>query len=84
MVATAITLFPWCCGKKPHCLFAEPWKGVGKKCCLPDVFRDSDDTPANLLYELNGHLIFTVFKFHVCLLVDSAILCIFPFECTQT
>jgi len=31
MVATAIysasvTLLPWCCGKKPHFLFAEPWK----------------------------------------------------------
>ena len=21
------TLLPWCCGKKPHFLFAEPWKG---------------------------------------------------------
>ena len=24
------TLLPWCCGKKPHFLFAEPWKGVGE------------------------------------------------------
>ena len=23
-------LLPWRCGKKPHFLFAEPWKGVGK------------------------------------------------------
>jgi len=28
-----------------------------KECCLPGVFRDSGrDTPANLLCELNGHL----------------------------
>ena len=27
------TLLPWCCGKKPHFLFAEPWKGVGKGVC---------------------------------------------------
>ena len=27
-----------------------------KECCLPGVFRDSRDTPANLLCELNGHL----------------------------
>jgi len=27
-----------------------------KKCCLPGVFCDSGDTPANLLCELNGHL----------------------------
>ena len=25
-----VTLLSWCCGKKPHFLFAEPWKGVGK------------------------------------------------------
>jgi len=24
------TLLLWCCGKKPHFLFAEPWKGIGK------------------------------------------------------
>ena len=24
-------LLPWCCGKKPHFLFAEPWKGVNRK-----------------------------------------------------
>jgi len=31
MVATAIDSgILWCCGKKPHFLFAEPWKGVGK------------------------------------------------------
>ena len=51
------TLLPWCCGQKPHFLFAEPWKGVGKKCCLPGIFCDSGDTPANLLCELNGHLV---------------------------
>ena len=27
-----------------------------KECCLPGVFGDSGDTPANLLCELNGHL----------------------------
>ena len=27
-----------------------------KKCCLPGVFCDSGDTLANLLCELNGHL----------------------------
>jgi len=29
------TLLPWCCGNKPHFLFAEAWKGVGKGmlCC---------------------------------------------------
>ena len=26
------------------------------ECCLPGVFCDSGDTPANLLCELNGHL----------------------------
>ena len=31
-------------------------KALEKKCCLPGVFRDSGDTPANLLCELNGHL----------------------------
>jgi len=29
---------------------------VEKECCLPGVFCDSGDTPANLLCELNGHL----------------------------
>ena len=31
-------------------------KALEKECCLPGVFCDSGDTPANLLYELNGHL----------------------------
>ena len=31
-------------------------KALEKACCLPGVFRDSGDTPANLLCELNGHL----------------------------
>ena len=47
---------PWCCENKPHFLFTEPWKGVGKKCCIPDSICDSGDTPANLMCELNGHL----------------------------
>jgi len=29
-------LLPWCCGKKPHFLFAEPWKGVGKGMLSPE------------------------------------------------
>jgi len=31
-------------------------KALEKECCLPWVFCDSGDTPANLLCELNGHL----------------------------
>jgi len=31
-------------------------KALKKECCLPGVFRDSGDTPANLLCELNGQL----------------------------
>jgi len=32
-------------------------EALEKKCCLPGVFCDSGDTPANLLYELNGHIL---------------------------
>jgi len=31
-------------------------KALEKECSLPGVFCDSGDTPANLLCELNGHL----------------------------
>ena len=31
-------------------------KALEKECCLMGVFCDSGDTPANLLCELNGHL----------------------------
>ena len=31
-------------------------KALEKECCLPGVFCDSGDTPANLLCELSGHL----------------------------
>ena len=31
-------------------------KALEKERCLPGVFRDSGDTPANLLCELNGYL----------------------------
>jgi len=31
-------------------------KALEKECCLPGIFCDSGDTPANLLGELNGHL----------------------------
>ena len=30
-------------------------KALEKECCLPGLFCDSGDTPANLLCELNGH-----------------------------
>ena len=31
-------------------------KALEKECCLPGVFCDSGDTPANILCELSGHL----------------------------
>ena len=31
-------------------------KALEKECCFPGVFCDSGDTPANLLCELNDHL----------------------------
>ena len=31
-------------------------KALEKECCLPGIFCDSGDMPANLLCELNGHL----------------------------
>jgi len=31
-------------------------KALEKECCLPGVFCDGGDTPANLLSELNGHI----------------------------
>jgi len=31
-------------------------KALEKESCLPGIFCDSGDTPANLLCELNGHL----------------------------
>jgi len=31
-------------------------KVLEKECCLPGIFCDSGDTPANLLCELNGYL----------------------------
>ena len=31
-------------------------KALEKECCLPGIFCDSGDTPANLLCQLNGHL----------------------------
>jgi len=41
-----------------NCIFSlqSHGKALEKECCLPDVFCDSGDTPANLLCELNGHL----------------------------
>jgi len=81
MVATAIysvTNLPWCCGKKPHFLFAEPWKGVGKGCCLPGIFCDSGDTPANLLpshamYQLFLWELFLCFYCYYCIPVLSCL-----------
>jgi len=31
-------------------------KALEKECCLPGIFGDRGDKPANLLCELNGHL----------------------------
>ena len=57
MVATAIysvTMVLWKETAFRLCRAMERrWK---KECCLPGVFCDSGDTPANLLCELNGHL----------------------------
>jgi len=50
------TQLPWCCGKKSISSLQSHGKALEKKCCLPGVFCDSGDTPANLLCELNGHL----------------------------
>jgi len=47
MVLWKETAFPLCRATKRR------WK---KECCLPGVFCDSGDTPANLLCELRGHL----------------------------
>jgi len=56
MVAKAIysvTMVLWKETAFPLCRAMErPWK----KCCLPGVFHDSGDTPANFLCEFNGHL----------------------------
>ena len=54
MVATAIysqTVVLW-----KEIAFMSHGKALEKQCCLPGVFCDSGDTPANLLCELNGHL----------------------------
>ena len=50
------TLLAWCCGKKPHSSLQSHKKALEKECCLLGVFRDSGDTPDNLLCELNGLL----------------------------
>jgi len=56
MVSTAIysvTMVLWKETAFPLCRAMERRR---EKCCLPDIFCDSGDTPANLLCELNGHL----------------------------
>jgi len=59
MVATAIysvTMVLWKETAFPLCRAMETGKALENECCLPGVFCDSGDTPANLLCELNGHL----------------------------
>jgi len=57
MVSTAIysvTMVLWKETAFPLCTAIEKrWK---RNVVFPGVFSDSDDTPANLLCELNGHL----------------------------
>ena len=57
MVATAIysvTMVLW--KETAFPLYRAMERGWKKECCLPGVFCDSGDRPANLLRELNGHL----------------------------
>jgi len=57
MVATAICSVTMVLWKKNRISSLQSHrKALEKECCLPDVFCDSGDTPANLLCELNGHL----------------------------
>jgi len=61
MVATAIysvAMVSW--KETAFPLFQSRGKALEKECCLPGVFCDSGDTPANLLCELNGHLIIII------------------------
>jgi len=47
-----------------------------KECCLPGVFRDSGDMPANLLCDLNGHLVpyyYYDYFYSVCLQSDMKV-----------
>jgi len=57
MVATAIysvTMVLW--KETAYSSLQSHGKALEKEFCLPGVFRDSGDMPANLLCELNGHL----------------------------
>jgi len=51
-----VNSLPWCCGKNRISSLQSHEKALEKKCCLQGFFCDSGDTPANLLCELNGHL----------------------------
>ena len=57
MVATAVysvTIVLW--KETAICSLQSHGKALEKERCLPGVFCDSGDTPANLLCELNDHL----------------------------
>ena len=56
MVATAIYSVTMVLWKETTFPLQSHGKALEKECCLPGVFCDSGDTPANLLCELNGHL----------------------------
>ena len=60
MVATAIysvTMVLWKETAFALCRLQSHGKALEQECCLPGVFCDSGDTPANLLCELSGHLV---------------------------
>ena len=56
MVATAIYSVTMVLWKETAFPLQNHGKPLEKECCLPCVFCDSGYTPANLLCELNGHL----------------------------
>jgi len=56
--------------------FEEQWINVGRECCFPGVLRDGGDAPANLLCQLNGHVVLCASCLHRKLLVNLAYLSI--------
>jgi len=56
MVAAAIYSVTMVLWKETAFPLQSHGKALEKECSLPGVFCDSGDTPANLLCELNGHL----------------------------
>jgi len=51
-------------------------KALEKECCLPGVFCDSGDTPANLLCELNGHLMPCTSCFFIIITIHAEYFCL--------